>query len=67
MFRGAGNAVLMLFSGIRGVKKARVVGSVQREFAEWLEESMESVIGTPIADKDVSGFVRREVWGAGNR
>jgi len=63
MFRGAGNAVLMLFAGVRAVKSARVIGSVDREFAEWLEESMESVIGTPCVERDVSALVRKEAWG----
>lgn len=52
MFRGAGNANLMLFAGVRGVKKAQVVGSVEKEFAEWLEESMEAVIGSPCVEKE---------------
>jgi len=67
MFRGAGNAVLMLFAGVRAVKSARVIGSVDREFAEWLEESMERVIGTPCVEKDVSALVVRKDWGDGNR
>ena len=39
-WRSAGNAALMLFQGVRGVGKARVEGSVDREFAEGLEERM---------------------------
>ncbi|KAF1924183.1 uncharacterized protein M421DRAFT_73088 [Didymella exigua CBS 183.55] len=42
MFDGCNAAVLKLFTGIRGVKFARVVGSVDEELARWLGERMMS-------------------------
>lgn len=44
MFDGCNAAVLKLFTGIRGVKCARVVGSVEEGLARWLEERMMSPI-----------------------
>lgn len=40
MFDGCDSSVLRLFSGIRGVKIARVVGSADPQFARWLEGRM---------------------------
>lgn len=42
MYDGCNAAVLKLFTGIRGVKCARVVGSVEEGLARWLEERMMS-------------------------
>ncbi|KAJ4372763.1 hypothetical protein N0V86_008129 [Didymella sp. IMI 355093] len=42
MFDGCNAAVLKLFTGIRGVKCARVVGSVDEGLARWLEERIMS-------------------------
>ncbi|KAJ8109414.1 hypothetical protein OPT61_g7476 [Boeremia exigua] len=42
MFDGCNAAVLKLFTGIRGVKFARVVGSVDEGLARWLEGKMMS-------------------------
>ncbi|KAH6642164.1 hypothetical protein C7974DRAFT_430692 [Boeremia exigua] len=42
MFDGCNAAVLKLFTGIRGVKFARVIGSVDDGLARWLEEKMMS-------------------------
>lgn len=40
MYDGADSSVLKLFVGVRGVKVARVGGSVSMELAKWLEERM---------------------------
>lgn len=42
MFDGCNAAVLKLFTGVRGVKCARVSGSVDEGLARWLEERMMS-------------------------
>jgi hypothetical protein len=42
MFDGCNAAVLKLFTGVRGVKFARVMGSVNEELARWLEGKMMS-------------------------
>lgn len=50
MFDGCNAAVLKLFTGIRGVKYARVMGSVDEGLARWLEGKMMSPLeeeGTP--------------------
>lgn len=48
--------VLELFAGIRGVRRARVFGSVAREFASWLEGCMESAVGVNSMGWDRGGF-----------
>lgn len=48
--------VLELFAGIRGVRKARVFGSVGREFAGWLEGCMESAVGLDLVGWGTHGF-----------
>lgn len=48
--------VLELFAGIRGVRRARVFGSVAREFAGWLEGCMESAAGVDFMGWDGGGF-----------
>lgn len=40
MFDGCNAAVLKLFTGVRGVKVCRVMGSVDEELARWLEQRM---------------------------
>lgn len=45
MFRAAGPDVLLMYAAIRGVKKARVVGSVDATFARWLEGCVMSAPG----------------------
>lgn len=49
-FRGSDHRVLKLFEDIRGVKKARVFGSVSgfREYAAWLERAMMSPAGSKL-------------------
>jgi hypothetical protein len=42
MYDGCNAAVLKLFTGIRGIKFARVIGSVDEALAKWLEERMMS-------------------------
>ena len=49
MFRGSGSGILMLFEHVRGVKKARVWGSVEEELARWLESVMMSAVGPLVA------------------
>jgi len=65
-WRSAGNAALMLFQGVRGVGKARVEGSVDREFAEWLEERMMRKVelrqGQEEEEVAPPGMVRKMVW-----
>ena len=65
-WRSAGNAALMLFQGVRGVGKARVEGSVDREFAEWLEERMMRKVelrqGQEEEEVAPTGMVRKMVW-----
>jgi len=65
-WRSAGNAALMLFQGVRGVGMARVDGSVDREFAEWLEERMMRKVGTgeEMEEEEVAppGVLRKVVW-----
>ena len=41
-FRGGDLLVLERFSDIRGVKKARIVGSVPDDMASWLVATMQS-------------------------
>ncbi len=49
-FRGSGNEVLRLFEGIRGVRKARVFGSIGDwpEYVRGLEKAMMSPVGTVV-------------------
>lgn len=67
MFRASGNAVLMLFRGVRGVGKAVVQGSVERGFAEWLENSMMSPVGSEVEELDDEAMKLYDVWVHGNR
>ncbi|KAI1075864.1 hypothetical protein F5B20DRAFT_368318 [Whalleya microplaca] len=47
VWRGSGPDVLRLFDGVRGVRRARVVGSVGgfEEYARWLEGAMMARVG----------------------
>lgn len=45
MFDGCNAAVLKLFTEVRGVKYARVSGSVDEGLARWLGEKMMSPLG----------------------
>lgn len=47
-WRGAGTGVLMLFKGVRGVGKVHVHGSVDEEFARWLEGCMRAGVGEAV-------------------
>ena len=67
--------ILEAFKGIRGVKKARVHGSVEREFASWLEKCMESE-GVTLEEcgneiREVLGYSGNrntyDMWTLGNR
>lgn len=52
MFDGCDASVLRLFLGVRGVRVARVTGSVNAELARWLERRMMSPV-----EKSVEGEV----------
>jgi len=59
--------VLKLFEGVRGVRRARVCGSVGGKYARWLEDVMMREVGGM-----VEGFVELEedaydLWTSGNR
>lgn len=49
-FGGSNYSVLMRFDGIRGVKKARIYGSVYAfpEYTKWLEDAMMSPLGNTV-------------------
>lgn len=64
MFRTAGVKNLMLFQGVRGVGRAKVHGSVERNFAAWLERSMMTPIGMEVYP---SGVEFPDPWRNGNR
>ncbi|KFY07534.1 hypothetical protein V492_07048 [Pseudogymnoascus sp. VKM F-4246] len=61
-FKGSGNGVLRLFEGVRGVRKARVFGSITEwpEYVAWLERRMMSSEGSDLLEsrgwKDMVGF-----------
>jgi len=59
-FGSSDNKVLRLFEGVRGVKRARVYGSVQAfpEYVQFLENAVTSPVGSVVGDFD------KEVWGA---
>jgi hypothetical protein len=59
-----GYAALRGFAEIRGVKKARVEGAVTREFAEWLEMTMQSPMGSFVPKWKEEAW---NVWQEGNR
>lgn len=70
MFDGADSSVLQLFTGIRGVKVARVIGCADAALARWLEGSMmqapeqeDCVMSEPGRD----WFGGKDVWTFGNR
>jgi hypothetical protein len=61
MYRSAGNGVLLLFKGVRGVKEVRVSGSVENEFREWLEGEMRRPAGEE-GSVVPEGWRERRVW-----
>jgi hypothetical protein len=73
MFDGADCSVLKLFVGVRGVRVARVTGSVEAELARWLEGRMISPLeeeccedrGRVMGEEWFGG--EREAWAFGNR
>lgn len=67
MFRSAGAGMLMLFRGVRGVERARVMGSVEREFAVWLEGAMMAEMGSEVDETGIERFLGRNVWTGSNR
>lgn len=73
-WRGAGTTVLMLFQGVRGVGSVRVHGSVDDDFARWLERSMMSSVGKEVRPYEyvetrvVDGVEEAyDPWNHGNR
>lgn len=68
-YRSAGWQVLRLFEGVRGVRRARVTGSIGgfEEYARWLERSMMSDEGAEVAaywgeeDELTGRFGKREL------
>jgi hypothetical protein len=69
MFASVDLDVLRLFEGIRGVKQARVSGSVGTGYKKWLEASMMSGIGEDVAMWEGEGGKRAvyDLWEDGNR
>jgi len=63
-YKASGLHSLEKFSGIRGVKKASVKGSVPDEMAAWLVQAMQSDIGTEILMWKGTEW---DVWENGNR
>ena len=63
-FAAGGYDALHCFSGIRGLKKARVYGSVDDDFARWLEDCMTSEKSQCIPDVVTprSGIIRRDIF-----
>jgi hypothetical protein len=64
-FGSSDHTVLRLFEKIRGVKRARVFGSISgfREYALWLENAMTSPKGTCVVNYVESGSeVARDLW-----
>ncbi|OTA61214.1 hypothetical protein K449DRAFT_434973 [Hypoxylon sp. EC38] len=50
MWRGSGPDVLRLFEGVRGVRRARIVGSIGgfEDYARWLEKAMMREVGAKV-------------------
>ncbi|KFY16029.1 hypothetical protein V491_05466 [Pseudogymnoascus sp. VKM F-3775] len=50
-FKGSGNGVLRLFEGVRGVRRARVFGSIGEwpEYVAWLQSTMMSNEGSDLS------------------
>lgn len=63
-YRASGLHSLEKFSGIRGVRKASVTGSVPDGLATWLVQAMQSDIGKEIPMWKGSEW---DVWENGNR
>ena len=67
MFAAADHAVLRLFEGVRGVRAARVRGSVAPAYARWLEVAMMSAPGVAPAECPLEGGAAYDIWTEGNR
>ncbi|KAF1943767.1 hypothetical protein EJ02DRAFT_121526 [Clathrospora elynae] len=61
MFDGCDSSVLRLFTGVRGVKVAKVSGSVDQELARWLEGRMMMPIEENIEEEYCQCENKREV------
>ncbi|KAI0129212.1 hypothetical protein F4776DRAFT_159327 [Hypoxylon sp. NC0597] len=50
MWRGSGPDVLRLFEGVRGVRRARIMGSIGgfEDYAKWLEKAMMREVGAKV-------------------
>lgn len=70
MFGSADVKVLKLFEGVRGVKRAKVHGSVPGRYSEWLERGMVARIGEVVeqfTEEEREGVRDWNVWTHGNR
>lgn len=65
MFGSADTRVLKLFEGVRGVGKAKVLGSVSQRYSDWLTDCMRSPIGTVI--EPYVDDRQWDAWTHGNR
>jgi len=68
-YRGSDHSVLKLFEEIRGVKRARVYGSITAfpEYAKWLEHVMMSPKGAKLLDMIESDVGAFDLWTEGGR
>lgn len=55
-FEAGGHGALHCFAGVRGVKKAKIHGSVDERFARWLERCMMSTRGQSISGLEDQTF-----------
>jgi hypothetical protein len=69
MFASSDLGVLRLFEGVRGVKAAKVSGSVGTEYKKWLETVMMSSDGENVMkwEAEANRTTDYDVWGHGNR
>jgi hypothetical protein len=69
MFASSDLGVLKLFEGVRGVKVAKISGSVGTEYKRWLESVMMSSDGGHVVKWDGEANRRKDydVWDHGNR
>jgi hypothetical protein len=70
MFASVDLHVLKLFEGIRGVREARVCGSVGTGYKKWLEGAMTTKLGDEVVRWECEGGKHGgdyDVWEDGNR
>jgi hypothetical protein len=60
--------ILKMFEGVRGVKKARVSGSVGARYCRWLEACLRTRVGEAVGpflgEEGGKGY---DIWNSGNR